>query len=933
MRNATSLFLIATATAGASPIVHDGSLGPAGNVALSGGSYNILSKNGTRMGGNLFHSFSEFSVPGGNTALFSTDPGTANVIARVTGGNVSQIDGTLAIRRAGVSLYLLNPSGILLGNDAALDISGSFHAIAGDSITFTDGQTFHADPAKAVILTSAPVSSFGFINRSTPAHIAAASYLDSRGDISLVGRTVTLDRADLYAQGSVRIAAVGEGGHAVAVDGFTQNGETSTGRLEILDSTVFSGGAGTGIHLKGGDMEIRSAILNFGSLGFPLPADLTLSSSGSVNIVDGSFLGSISGDTGPANGINLTVAGRLSIIESAVQSFAIGSAPAGDIAISAGDLEISGNGGYKVLGIGSTTFANGRSGNIGVSVAKSLHIENGGTISAVTTDTGSAGNINVAAGALEITGLPVKTEANNDYLTGIFAGSYGSGNGGNIAVAVRDSIQLFRGGLIDSSSFGAGHGGRVLVESPSILADRAGSDFFTGIGSDTEGTGSAGTINVTAKLLDLRNGGLVSAATFGAGQAGDVTVTSRDVIVSGSGKSTPYVVSSGSGIIASTGAGSSGKGGNVTVSASNALTVRNGGQIGAESLGSGNGGSLTVSAASMNLIDGALLSSRSSGPGKAGGILVDAVSLNIAHSNIDVRAAAADAGSLRIDAKGDIVMTGGLITATAGGTGNAGGIRVNSRNFLISGEGAAGGSGVVASTLAGSSGAGGDIEINSSGDLTLETGVRVVAESLGSGDAGDVLLEVSNLFVRVSEISVSAGLASAGSLSIWSAGDIRIKNGRVTASAGVSGGNIVLSARDMIRMDYSTLAAEAIMDGGNVTVSDASYLILNHSRVSANAVNGRGGQILINTGTYFANESQVTASSDFGVQGIVRIDPLVSFSGGEEADVPDLLSADDILQPDCVNRSPETGSSFTKAGRGGTPRLPGGYLPSFRLIE
>lgn len=1029
----------------AGPIVHDGSLGAPGEVALSpGGRYNIRFQNGSRPnnkldglpGGNLFHSFSEFSVPSGTTAIFSTNPGTDNVVARVTGGNASQIDGTLATGRAGVSLYLLNPSGILFGKDAALDIRGSFHAIAGDSISFFDGEIFYADPARGVILSSTPVSSFGFINRAASAPIAVSSFLDSRGDISLIGRTVTLNGAYLYAEGSVRITAAGDGSSTVAAD-VVSHDSGPTGRLEILGTSVFTGGGGTGIYLQGGDMDIRSSVLNFGPLDSPLPADLTLSSSGSVRIMDGSFLGSISGDTGPDSGINLAVADRLSIMKSAVQSFAIGSASAGAITITASELEISGNDGVTVLGIGSTTFASGRGGDIDVSVRGGIRIGNAGTISAIATGSGPAGDISAAAGMLEITGLPAETAANNDYLTGIFAGSYGSGNGGRIEVAVKDSIQLFRGGLIDSSSFGTGRGGRIRVESKSILVDRADSDFFTGIGSDTEGTGCAGTVHVTTKSLDLRNGGLVSAATFGAGPAGNVTITARDIAISGSGKSTPYVVSPRSAIIASTQAGSSGEGGSVTVTATGNLTIKMGGQIGAESLGSGGGGLLTVHAASTRLLSGGLVSSNASGGGAAGNIVLNTGDLEINGSEIGVRATDAKAGNLMVTATGIIQMTGGLMTATATGGGAAGNVTVTADGALTLhnasrieaattgrggagivdirasttelaggsllssnaiGNGKAGGvvvrtgnlmlmrseigvraasanagtlriiaagavtmTGGLVTATAGGKGNGGNVRMSAVGGLTIRKAGRIEAASAGSGEAGSIrvdaasirLLENSqlssnasgsgraggivlssgDLVVRDSEMGVRSKKSDAGNLTINSNGGIRMKNGTVTASAGGSGGTIAIRAGEIVRFDGSRLVAEAQQEGGNITISEAPHLILDHSRISANAVEGTGGNILLSTGTYFTNESTVTASSEFGAQGLVRIDPLVALSGGLDSDEPDLLNPEDILQPDCVDRSAEVGSSFTKAGRGGTPRMPGGYLPSFRILE
>ena len=77
-------------------IVTDGSVGP--SVSLSGPRIDTGANLGTRRGDNLFHSFERFGIAAGQTATF-TGPGTVrNVISRVTGGETSHIDGTLAFR-------------------------------------------------------------------------------------------------------------------------------------------------------------------------------------------------------------------------------------------------------------------------------------------------------------------------------------------------------------------------------------------------------------------------------------------------------------------------------------------------------------------------------------------------------------------------------------------------------------------------------------------------------------------------------------------------------------------------------------------------------------------------------------------------------------------------------------------------------------------
>ena len=102
-------------------IVLDGTLGPTG--ALPGPDYAITADLGQQHGGNLFHSFGQFSIRQGESATFSGPPSVSNIISRVTGGQVSTIDGMLRSTILGANLYLLNPAGVLFRENARLDVS------------------------------------------------------------------------------------------------------------------------------------------------------------------------------------------------------------------------------------------------------------------------------------------------------------------------------------------------------------------------------------------------------------------------------------------------------------------------------------------------------------------------------------------------------------------------------------------------------------------------------------------------------------------------------------------------------------------------------------------------------------------------------------------------------------------------------------------
>ena len=86
---------------------------------------------GETAGTNLFHSLRELSVKKEAGIIFNNDPIIQNIFARVTGGEASIIDGLLKTQGE-ANLFLINPVGIIFGENARLDIGGSFFGTTAD---------------------------------------------------------------------------------------------------------------------------------------------------------------------------------------------------------------------------------------------------------------------------------------------------------------------------------------------------------------------------------------------------------------------------------------------------------------------------------------------------------------------------------------------------------------------------------------------------------------------------------------------------------------------------------------------------------------------------------------------------------------------------------------------------------------------------------
>src|SRR5215467_10972089 len=115
--------------ASAQHITIDGRLSPA--QTLIGPNYTIGANLGKQVGSNLFHSFGQFSLantPVPERATFTSTGSSgpiSNVIGRVTGGTQSNINGAIVSAIPGANLYLINPSGIVFGQRATVNVSGS----------------------------------------------------------------------------------------------------------------------------------------------------------------------------------------------------------------------------------------------------------------------------------------------------------------------------------------------------------------------------------------------------------------------------------------------------------------------------------------------------------------------------------------------------------------------------------------------------------------------------------------------------------------------------------------------------------------------------------------------------------------------------------------------------------------------------------------
>lgn len=138
----------------AGAIITDGSVGPASS--LIGPNYVIPQNIGTTIGNNLFHSFKTFQLNQNDVAEFSGANHMQNIISRVTGGEISKLDGTIRSKIGNANFFFINAAGVIFGEHAQIDVPAAFHVSTAHELNFQDGTRYQLVTPTGDTLTAAP---------------------------------------------------------------------------------------------------------------------------------------------------------------------------------------------------------------------------------------------------------------------------------------------------------------------------------------------------------------------------------------------------------------------------------------------------------------------------------------------------------------------------------------------------------------------------------------------------------------------------------------------------------------------------------------------------------------------------------------------------------------------------------------------------------
>ncbi|HEY9830909.1 MAG TPA: filamentous hemagglutinin N-terminal domain-containing protein, partial [Stenomitos sp.] len=198
----------------AQPITSDGTTGtlvtPNGNrIDITGGQF---SQDGT----NLFHSFGDFGLEANQTANFLSNPSIQNILSRVTGGNPSIINGLIQVTGGNSNLFLMNPAGIIFGQNTQLNLPASFTATTATGIGLGNNEFKAIGSNNYASLVGTP-STFIFSTPQPGTIINSGSLSVKPGEnLTLLGGTVVSTGQLNAPEGQLTVATI-PGNHSVRI--------------------------------------------------------------------------------------------------------------------------------------------------------------------------------------------------------------------------------------------------------------------------------------------------------------------------------------------------------------------------------------------------------------------------------------------------------------------------------------------------------------------------------------------------------------------------------------------------------------------------------------------------------------------------------------------------------------------------------------------
>jgi len=504
-------------------------------------------------------------------------------------------------------------------------------------------------------------------------------------------------------------------------------------------------------------------------------------------------------------------------------------------------------------------------------------------------------------------------------------------------ISITDRLGERSYGNIDSSGFGGGEvfirAGQFFLDNGWIFADTFGDNAGRGININVSealtlqnasritaevyaipdqflfGRGNAGSINIKAGDISLTGGSQIQSTSQTTGNAGNITLAAQKALLI---KGTDSTGNYRSGVL--TNSLNTGAGGEMSISA-DALIMEDGATMRGETWGFGEAGNLSIQVNTLTLSNGSQINVstghqyRTQGTGKAGKLAIvadEAVSIGGGEGKSSLSSntfTQGQGGTIEIISPDVTVHEKGSIQTASLQEGNAGSIVLNVDILNLTQGGY-----ITAATIG--NGLGGNVEVQAQ-NLHLSEGSFLSANSLGEGDAGSIILNLGDkLTMRDSSIGTSATKSDGGNIFITSPNYLYLVDSDISTSVGTGFGG-----------------------GGNITIHQ-EFVVQDEGPIIAEAYGGPGGNINITTtGIYKFSlaslNNRISASSQYGVDGVVKIDGPDN-NAMEEIVImkTDFLDVSGLLNTPCGQRVFENISRFLLIPSEGISNAIGDLIPS-----
>ncbi|WP_236618877.1 CHAT domain-containing protein [Acaryochloris sp. CCMEE 5410] len=871
-------------------IVPDNTLGPEQSVVAPGATADeFFIDGGAQRNTALFHSFERFGINPNQTVFFSNPAIVENIFARVTGGTASNINGLLGVDGP-ANLFFVNPSGILFGPNAQLDVAGAFVATTADRFLLPNGNSFNAvNPNAPPLLTVSVPLGVQFGATPQPILVNGSTLETAVGEpFALLGGQANLNGAEILAPGGrVGLSGLSQPGtllfdlEAATPDTFLTVPVGGRSNLTLTNSTIDT------VEEGGGDIvfEAGNISLNQTNLFVGLNADVTdvnaqggsvlLNGTGDIQLIDSTVRSLVEdlgqGETIRISGQNLTLQDNSQILTSTLgdsssgdiridltnhlrlergaeivsQSSADGfMSDAGSILINAPDIRLS-------FSSGISSESAGSGGDIRITTNSLWVREESGISTRKLGPNTSEGDIRIQANTILVDdrGGPTLDRPPIGITTSVtfFPEDLGlppetlGGTGGNIEIDTQNLTLI--GGLIAPVVFGNAQGGDLTIragDTVQLMGDPAAARTdFTGVAElstairDSTTEGFSGDIRINARHLILRDGSIIDAGAEGFGNSGDIFInTTESVTLQGTLNGQPSRILTqlqNPGLF---------EGGNIDL-VTGRLTIQDGGQISTSTTTNsiGNGGDISVVANQSVLITG---------------------------SSPRVTLPAADADSpFVLDSTNTLFPSG--IFATAPGDGNAGGIDVFSPNITLR-------NGAQLSVTSTNDGSAGNIFVRSNRFVLDDADLLAEAVEGNQADIGLIVRDSLRLLNGSRISTVAGGNADGGNIELTT-GHLTIRYGSqilasTTADSVGNGGVVQVNANQGILITGSSPVSSGIFasalgegDAGDVEIVTPALMVSNGAQISVSSAMGAAGRLFIEANTVVLDNAGLLAEA------------------------------------------------------------------------